>query len=171
MKKRIRKIIGRLLITLVALVSLNFLVYFFIGDINYSQTFGTQYERTENERITRTSWIELRTTTKLVNIEMKPDCPGIYGIFLTPKGQLDYEYGMFGPSFEPDNYEYEYYQIQEVTVNGYFIRTAKKEDEFGLYIPAQKTMQWSLSIYPSTTAYELRDELVKAATTAKYEAK
>jgi hypothetical protein len=74
---------------------------------------------------------------------------------------------MFSSTLEPD-YEFENYQIQEDSINGYFIRTAENNGEFGLFIPAQNKMKWSLTIYPSTTAYELRDELVEAMTTANY---
>ncbi len=102
---------------------------------------------------------------------MKPYCPGTYGIFLTNKGRLDYEYGMYSPNFEPDYYEYENYQIREDSVNGYLVRTAEKDGEFGLHIPAQKDMSWSLTIYPSSTAFELQYELVNAATTANYNVK
>ncbi|MER3330241.1 MAG: hypothetical protein RIF34_11725 [Candidatus Kapaibacterium sp.] len=142
----------------------------FIGNIDYSLTFGTEYDRTGDERITRTSWTELRTTTKLVNIATKPTCPGYVGLFITNKGRIDYEYGMFSPTLEAE-YELENYQIQEDSVNGYFVRTAQKDGEFGLHIPAQKDMNWSLTIYPSSTAFELQNELVNAATTANYNVK
>ncbi|MEQ9466456.1 MAG: hypothetical protein RLN88_03540 [Ekhidna sp.] len=167
MKKRIRKIIVRLLVIGVVLITLNFLVVIFIGNINYSRTFGTEYDRTGNERITRTSWSELRTNTRLLNIELKPTCPGYVGSFLTKKGLVDYEYGMFSPTLEPD-YELEDYKILEDSVNGYFVRTVENDGEFGLYIPTQQDMNWSLTIYPSSTAYKLRDELLNAVTTANY---
>lgn len=130
-------------------------------------TFGTDYERTGEERIMRTSWAELRTTKKLVNIVMKPTCPGYAGAFMTTEGLVDYEYGLFSPTLEQD-YELEDFQIQEDSINGYLVRTAEKDGEFGFYIPAQKDMEWSLTIYPSSTADKLRDELLNAATTANY---
>lgn len=167
MKKAILNITVKVFVIGIVFVTINILVIIFIGNIDYSLTFKTGYDQNGGQRIIRTSWAELRTTTLLYNIATKPTCPGYVGLFITKKGLIDYEYGMFSSTLEPD-YEFENYQIQEDSINGYFIRTAENNGEFGLFIPAQNKMKWSLTIYPSTTAYELRDELVEAMTTANY---
>lgn len=171
MKKKIKKITIRLLVVGAVLASLHVLAALFMGDIHYSHTFKTEYRQTGNDHLMRTSWVELRTNSRLLNIEYHATCPGFVGAFLSTNGLVDYEYGIFAPSFEPDDSEYETYQIQADTVNGYFVQTVEKNGEFGFYISMQKEMKGSLTIYPSTNANELRNELLKAATTADYKVK
>lgn len=169
MRIRMKKTVLIILVFGLILFVVNLMIMFFIGVVDYSQTFQTSYERTDtHEQIIRTSWAELQTKSSFYHIANRPTCPGFVGLFITRKGRLDYEYGMFAPSFESHIDRSKNYEIKEYYVNQYLIQTAENNEEFGIYIPLQNDMKWPLIIWPSTTAKELRQEIINITTTANY---
>ncbi len=167
-KRKASRLIRKLLVVATLLVSAHFTITITLGDISYSRTYNTIYNPSGSQFLTRTAWAELKSNRKIVNLELIPSCPGHVGYLVTHLGFVHYEYGLYAPPLIQHT-QTSGFMIQVDTINGYFVRTIRKDGEFGFHIPKQKGMKWGLTIYPSSTASKLDRELMEVATTAKYD--
>ena len=138
------------------------------GDVSYQLTFETNYQKQNSDSyIMSTSWANIPTNEKFINVANRPTCPGFVGNFMISASNLVYyEYGMFSPqlsTFVEDGFE-----SRIDTLNGRIIHTVFKNAETGFIIPWQDDMSHSFLLYPSNYGTEHRTELINSLANVKF---
>ncbi|NMM47614.1 hypothetical protein [Marinigracilibium pacificum] len=134
-------------------------ILIFIGDVNYKSTIRTNYHKKDSiTYIISTSWANIPTKEKFINISNEPTCPGFVGSFIASYSNLiNYEYGLYSPQLS--TFEEMGYKSQTDTVNGRIIFTVFKDNETGFIIPWQDDMSYSFLLYPSKYGTKHQNEI------------
>jgi len=89
-----RKLIFLFLGLGLSLFAVHYALLFFVGEISVGSTLSTQYKKQGEHYVIRTKFYELQSPIPLVDINLRPTCPGHYGVFLTKAGLVEYEIGL-----------------------------------------------------------------------------
>jgi len=170
MKKGLKKAVKWILGIGLLMTMVHYVLTIRFGNINYSDSISTHdHSNDQNEVIITTSWAKLITDKKWLHISYHPTCPAHIGSLISFDGVLNYEYGIFVPSYDslsppgPESY-----QTEMDTVNQVVYRKITSKTEFGVFVPQQNNMKWDLLIYPSSTGHKNKEELLKMIQTATY---
>lgn len=157
-----KKITKYLLLSLFIIVSIHFLLSFYIGGINYKETLKTKYHLLDNKQIIETSHFKIETPKNWIHIfNGYGEEADASGVFITRNGLVSYEYGMFSNSFRIDSIFF--FSRDSLIANRFHIYLGynKTKTEAGIYIPLQHEMEWSFSFFMSKACFKNKDELIK----------
>lgn len=141
------------------------------GNINYRRTLTTSYNSSPKKgwQIVKTSWGTLETPSGWIHIANYPTCPGYVGSFLTLRGIVSYDYGMYAPSYEKNNYsDDEKYRVTVESLDNREIKIIRNENEVGIHIPLQDDMKYGFTIYPEKHLNKDFEELKHTIATIEF---
>jgi hypothetical protein len=86
---------------------------------------------------------------------------GLVGQFKTDNGTINYEYGLFAPSYHAEASLNEYI-VEKKQINNLLVYLTKsKKNEMNIFIPKQQNMSYPFSLYLSKSVFKNYDELIK----------
>lgn len=163
--KRNRIIIFASVLILILLIS------FFSNEINLKGTLSTEYIQISDSdsQIIKTDFFEIETPKNWIHIfggygiEGEP-----YGRFMTGKGMISYEYGLFAPDYNEDS-DVDQYKVDRIQFGRFQVNVARNnENETGIAIPRQNEMQRMLTFYLSESVTNNYQELKSGIETLKF---
>lgn len=137
----------------------HFIIDYYCHGIDYKETLRTKYHNTDNGQIIETTHFKILTPKNWIHIFQGYGHEGdAGGFFITGKGKINYEYGIFANPFEVDSISV--FQQDSMTLNRFTIFIGKNEiDEYGIHIPRQHEMELPFSFYMSKSCNENFEKL------------
>lgn len=160
------------MIVLGVLVTLVFFVFLaLVFGFDPKGTFSTQYESIPGSeiQIIETDYFLIQTPENWIHVFQGHGTEGDpYGLFLTGKGIISYEYGWFGPIYETDSHAYEY-TVEKELFGRFAVNIAKNnEGDIGIAIPTQHEMSRDMTFYLDKSVSNNYEELVFAIEHLKF---
>ncbi|MEP2447111.1 MAG: hypothetical protein ABJI69_07780 [Balneola sp.] len=135
----------------------------FLFGFDQKGTFSTKYESIpdSNSQIIETDYFLIHTPDNWIHIlHGHGDEGDPYGIFITGKGIISYEYGLFGPLYEKDDQIYEY-EVEKEFFGRFTVNIAtNQKNETGIAIPAQFEMSRHMTFYLGKSVSKNYDERI-----------
>ena len=156
--KRIIRIIG---LTIVVFIAFHIVLTIYLGRIDYGGTLDTKYQRNDSTKTISTNYFKIETPKNWYHVFHGYGEEGTpFGLFLTPKGKMEYDYGYFPPSFEIDSIFT--FSAQTITANRFEVRIAiNNKNETGIFIDQQNEMKWPLSFFMSEACTKNLNKIVE----------
>lgn len=150
------------IITLVIMV-LQLLIYIQYGSIDVKGTLATQYHNTKNpsQQIIETQHFSMLTPKHWVHVLGGYGTEGNpFGSFITRKGIIHYEYGLWSPSYQQYSQQFEN-SPEERIINRFNIQIIQnKKEEKAIIIPMQNEMKYPFCFYMDRSIANNFDEII-----------
>mgnify|MGYP001769808362 CR=1 FL=1 len=131
-----------------------------LTQIDIRETLKTNYHNHNNAHIIDTKHFNIITPKSWIHISNGYGEEGeAIGSFLTPKGRLIYEYGMFANPFDVDSVFV--YSLDSLKAGDYVIRIARNnKNETGITFFDKNTMEWPFSFFMSNSCTKNLSQLI-----------
>ncbi len=149
----------------ISILTIILLLIFILGitlftRIDIAETFETNYIKKSDSHLIVTKDFKIQTPKSWIHISQGYGEEGeSIGLFLTPNGKLNYEYGMFANTFGVDSIFV--ISIDSLRAGKYVIRIARNEkNETGITFFNEDTMKWPFSFFMSKSCTKNLTQLV-----------